>query len=398
MSRVSISEKQLGLVGGIMVALGPLSVAIYTPALPTIVADFGTSDAAGKLTISVFYIGLALGQLVCGLLADGLGRRNVALGFFTLYVIGAVGCLFAPSIEALIVARAVQGTGAAAGLVISRALVRDLFSGQASSRILNMMAIIIASGPAFAPAFGSVMLLFGDHQLPFATMVAHGVLTLALVLIFIPETVAVDLSRIRPLAMTRSMLILLRSRDFMWPALCTAGCAGAIYGQASILPFLLITQVGVSPQIFGAGMFLQSGVYMLASMWARFLMRSIPAEKLVPWGAGMVLMAAVALLYGTLIAEPSFWSVMLPVAFYAFGYAHAAPAVMTAAFASHPDRAGAASALHGFMQIGIGFSIGLLASVFATPSTAMGVLIGLSIVAGAGFALAWSSVNNHNAA
>src|SRR5690606_40003232 len=113
-----------------MVALGPLSVAIYTPALPTIVADFGTSDAAGKLTISVFYIGLAFGQLVCGLLADGLGRRNVALCFFTLYVIGAVGCLFAPSIEALIVARAVQGTGAAAGLVISRALVRDLFSGQ----------------------------------------------------------------------------------------------------------------------------------------------------------------------------------------------------------------------------------------------------------------------------
>jgi len=389
MSSPAMSERRLGTVGAIMVALGPLSVAIYTPALPDIVAGFGASDAAGNLTISVFYIGLALGQLLCGLLSDALGRRNVALVFFSLYVLAAIGCFFAPSIGWLIGARALQGVGASAGLVISRALVRDMFTGQASSRILNMMAIIIAAGPAMAPAIGSLLLAMGGSQWIFATMILHGLAVLGLTSIFIVETVGIDLSRLRPMAMIRSMGVLLASRAFLLPALCTAGCAGAIYGQASILPFLLISHLGITPQQFGAGMFLQSGVYMLASLWTRWLMRRFLAPQLVPWGAAIALLGAASLVAGTLWLEPNFWTIMLPVALYAFGYAHAAPAVMTAAFATHPERAGAASALHGFMQIGTGFSIGLLATLFPSPVLAMGVLIPASIALGALAGLAW---------
>ncbi|ODT81834.1 MAG: hypothetical protein ABS76_10295 [Pelagibacterium sp. SCN 64-44] len=389
MSSPAMSERRLGTVGAIMVALGPLSVAIYTPALPEIVAGFGANDAAGNLTISVFYIGLALGQLLCGLLSDGLGRRNVALVFFSLYVLAAIACFFAPSIGWLIAARALQGVGASAGLVISRALVRDMFTGQASSRILNMMAIIIAAGPAMAPALGSVLLAVGGSQWIFATMIVHGVAVLLLTGLFIVETVGIDLSRLRPMAMLRSMGVLLASRSFLLPALCTAGCAGAIYGQASILPFLLISHLGITPQQFGVGMFLQSGVYMLASLWTRWLMRRFPAPQLVPWGAAIALAGAASLVAGTFWLEPNFWTIMLPVALYAFGYAHAAPAAMTAAFAAHPDRAGAASALHGFMQIGTGFCIGLLATLFPGPVEAMGILIPASITLGALAGLAW---------
>lgn len=398
MSGPAMSERRLGLVGAIMVALGPLSVAIYTPALPTIVGGFGTSEAAGNLTISAFYIGLALGQLLCGLLSDGLGRRNVALGFFALYLVAAIGCLLAPTIESLIMARALQGAGASAGLVISRALVRDLFTGQASSRILNMMAIIIAAGPAIAPAIGSLVLAFADYHWIFVAMVAHGMLALLLVSIFIAETVPVDLARLRPLGMFRSMGTLLTSRAFLLPALCTAGCAGAIYGQASILPFLLISRVGISPQEFGLGMFLQSGVYMLASLWTRFLLRRFAAAQLVPWGAGIALAGALALMAGTMAMEPTFWSVMLPVALYAFGYAHAAPAVMTAAFSTHKERAGAASALHGFMQVATGFLIGLLATLFVEPAYAMGLLVGSSIIIGALAGLAWYHLDRQSGA
>ncbi|MBE7734098.1 Bcr/CflA family efflux MFS transporter [Devosia faecipullorum] len=398
MSGSAMSERRLGLVGAIMVALGPLSVAIYTPALPTIVGGFRTSEAAGNLTISVFYIGLALGQLLCGLLSDGLGRRNVALGFFSLYLVAAIACLVAPTIETLIVARAFQGVGASAGLVISRALVRDLFTGQASSRILNMMAIIIAAGPAIAPAIGSLMLAFGDYHWIFVAMVVHGMVALLLAGIFIVETVPVDLARLRPLGMLRSMGMLLTSRAFLLPALCTAGCAGAIYGQASILPFLLISRVGISPQEFGLGMFLQSGVYMLASLWTRFLLRRFAAAQLVPWGAGIALIGALALMVGTMAMEPTFWSVMLPVALYAFGYAHAAPAVMTAAFSTHKERAGAASALHGFMQIATGFIIGLLATLFVEPAHAMGLLVGSSIIFGALTGLAWHHLDRDSSA
>ncbi|MBJ7577848.1 hypothetical protein JHC09_08110 [Devosia sp. MC532] len=106
-----------------------------------------------------------------------------------------------------------------------------------------------------------------------------------------------------------------------------------------------------------------------------------------------MLVAALTLILGTVIVPPNFWTVMLPVALDAFGYAHAAPAVMTAAFATHPERAGAASALHGFMQIGTGFCIGLFATVFPSPALAMGVLIGTSIRIGSVFGLLW--VRNH---
>lgn len=198
--------------------------------------------------------------------------------------------------------------------------------------------------------------------------------------------------------MLRSMGMLLTSRAFLLPALCTAGCAGAIYGQASILPFLLISRVGISPQEFGLGMFLQSGVYMLASLWTRFLLRRFAAAQLVPWGAGIALIGALALMVGTMAMEPTFWSVMLPVALYAFGYAHAAPAVMTAAFSTHKERAGAASALHGFMQIATGFIIGLLATLFVEPAHAMGLLVGSSIIFGALTGLAWHHLDRDSSA
>src|SRR5918998_3161509 len=129
-----MTEMRTAVIGALIVALGPISMALYTPAMPTIVAAFQTTPAHVKLTLTVFFFGFAFAQLVCGPLSDAYGRRPVAIGFFSVYLLGSVVAAVSPSIEWLLAGRALQGIGVAAGTAISRAIVRDQFTGQSSAR------------------------------------------------------------------------------------------------------------------------------------------------------------------------------------------------------------------------------------------------------------------------
>ncbi len=377
----AISERRLSVIGGLMVAVGPLSITMYTPAVPQIVLDLGTTEAALKASISLFFAGFAIAQLVCGTLSDGFGRRPVVLAFFGLYILATVVALVAPTIEILLGARLVQGIGAAAGVSISRALVRDLFVGQQSSRLLNAMAIIVAAGPTVAPTIGSLFLMFGGYHSIFALMCLHGVIVSALVYFLIPETVNYDPGRIRFRGLSRTFGTLLTSRDFMLPTLAIAGVTGAIYGQATLLPFILISRVGLTPLEFGLGMFLQSGVYLIGSLSARHWLFRKQAIELVPFGLFLTGSGSVLLVITLFGGEPSFLGVMGPVAIFAFGAAHSNPCFMTAAFSAFPNTAGAASSLNGFMQLGVGFLAGMLAILIGDPVIAMGTIIPACVAA-----------------
>ena len=125
-----MSERRVGLIGGLLTAIGPISMALYTPAMPAIVEAFGTTEAMVKLTLTLYFGGFAGAQLVAGPLSDALGRRAVTYGFMGIYCAGSLAALLAPSVGLLMLARFVQGVGASAGVAISRALVRDLFEGE----------------------------------------------------------------------------------------------------------------------------------------------------------------------------------------------------------------------------------------------------------------------------
>ncbi len=149
-----LSERLTALFGALLVALGPISMALYTPAMPTLVAAFGTTVGAVKATLTLYFAGFALAQLVCGPLSDAYGRRPVLIGFLSLYVIASVAAAMAPSVGVLMAARLVQGIGAACGTAISRAIVRDSFTGATSARIMNTIGIFLAIGPALSPSIG----------------------------------------------------------------------------------------------------------------------------------------------------------------------------------------------------------------------------------------------------
>jgi DHA1 family bicyclomycin/chloramphenicol resistance-like MFS transporter len=370
-----MSERRVSLLGGMLIAIGPISMALYTPAMPEITAAFGTTASAVKLTLSAYFAGFAFSQLICGPLSDGFGRKPITLAFMGLYLAASILALFAPNIEILIVARLLQGAGAAVGVAISRAIVRDLFTHERSARIMNMMGIILAVGPAFSPVIGGlVMEAFGWHAV-FLVMVAGGLAIVLGTIIFMRETVVRDLSRIRPAAILRSYGALLTSRYFMTAALLIGCTVGALYTLATMLPFLLIDRVGLTATQFGLSMLLQSGSYFFGAVAARMLMPRVGSRGLVPIGLCFIATGAILLAVLTRMVEPSLATIMGPVALYAAGIAFVMPAMMTATVAPFPHIAGAASALAGFFQMGSGLAGSFVAVLIGDPVIAIGWII-----------------------
>ena len=370
-----MSERRVGIIGAVLAAVGPFSMSLYTPAMPEIVQAFGTTEAAVKMSLSLYFAGFALAQLFCGPISDGLGRRPVTVAFMLIYTAASVVALFSPNVEVLIAARFLQGVGAAVGVAMSRAIVRDLFAHEQSARIMNLIGIILAVGPAAAPTIGGLTMEFAGWHAIFLVMAVSGVGVALMAVFAMRETVARDLSRIRPAALLGSYGRLLTNPYFMTASLTNAGATGALYAQATMLPFIMMHRVGFTPSQFGLAMLIQSLSYLAGSLMVRSLLARFGAFRLVP--AGLALMALSAIATATLlrIYEPGLATVMAPVGIYAFGIAFITAAMTTAAMAPFPRNAGAAAAMMGFIQMGFGLAGGAVGALIGDPVVAMATVI-----------------------
>lgn len=369
-----MSERRVSLIGALLVVVGPVSMALYTPSMPQIATAFGTTEAAVKMTLVLYFGGFSIGQLFAGPISDALGRRPVIIAFMAVYLAASLAALAAPSIDVLLAARFVQGIGASAGIAISRAVVRDLFTSQASARIMNLISIILAIGPAMSPTIGGLMLEIAGWRANFVIMAAAGLVVVATAWLGLKETVIPDRTRLKPMALLRSYATLFANGHFMVVSLVISASVGAIYAQATFLPFILMNGVGLSPTQFGLSMMIQSGSFFTGSLVGRYLMKRVSAYRLVP--VGLALVAAGALgAFMLLFWEPSLLRVMVPVGFHAFGIALVMPAMTTAVLAPFARMAGAAAALSGFMQMGSGLLIGMVGALIGEPLWAMATLI-----------------------
>ncbi|OYX70301.1 MAG: Bcr/CflA family drug resistance efflux transporter [Rhizobiales bacterium 32-66-11] len=371
-----MSQNRTAIIGALIVVIGPLSMSLYTPALPALVHAFDSTPSAMKLTLSVYFCGFAFSQLLCGPLSDAFGRRPAALGFFAVYVAGSLVAAFAPDMTWLVVGRGLQGIGVAAGPAISRAIVRDQFTGQASARILNLIGTMLAIGPALAPTVGGAILVtFGWHPI-FFVMVAYGVLVVLLLAFAVPETNhRPDPAQARPARVFANYRTLFLDRGFMRMSLLIGFTLGGIYTLAAILPFVLIEKIGLSPTQFGFAMICQTGAYMLGTIVAGRLMKKIDAVRLIPVGLGCALVAAAGLVVVPPLFPHAFLGIMGPVALWAFGVAILLPGSTTLGLAGFPTMAGSAAALMGFMQIGGGFVGSVVASTFGDPTVALMLVV-----------------------
>ena len=370
-----MSERRVSLLSAIIVIIGPVSLALFTPAMPELVEAFSSTEGVVKLTLSLYFAGFAVAQLLCGPLSDGFGRKPVTLAFMAFYLLSSLLAIFAPTIDVLIAARFMQGVGAAVGITVARALVRDLFTSERSARVMNLITLLMGVGPALAPTLGGLLMSLFGWQSIFLFMAVAAIAIVVTVHFAMVETVARDLSRIRPRVLARNYAALLTDRYFLLSSLTQGAGLGAIYTQATILPFILMTRVGLTPTQFGLAMLFQSTSFFGGSLLVRVLMGRFGAFRIVPVGIVFILAGCVLLAVLLRVFPPSVLTVMGPIGFYAFGAAFVIPAMSTASVAPFPHMAGAASSMSGFFQMGGGLVGGLVAAGAGDPVAAMSTII-----------------------
>ncbi len=377
-----MSERRTSMLAALLVALGPVSMALYTPAMPALVEAFDSSQAAIKTTLTVYFAGFAVAQLLAGPLSDAFGRRKATIGFLVIYLLGSIVAALAVDVPMLFAARLIQGIGAAVGVTVARAIIRDQFAGERASRIMNMVGIILAVAPAMSPALGGVALTLSGWQAIFALMIGFGVIVSAVVFIAMAETTRPDASLARPARVVRSYRRVLGNAEFVSSSL-VVGCAiGALYAQATILPFVLIDEVGLTPTQFGVGMLMQSGFFFLGSLATRYAMGRVPARRLVAPGLLFIGGGSVALIAALALFGATFLTVMVPVALAAVGIAFVMPYMQVAGLRPFPEIAGSASAMMGFIQMGLGLLGGSVSALLGNPVLALGIVVpALAVVA-----------------
>lgn len=367
-----MSERRTAALGAALVAIGPVTMALYTPAMPVLAEAFDTSRSMIKLTLTAYFAGFALTQLICGPLTDAFGRRPVTLAFLLLYLASTLLATFAPTVEWMIVARTLQGIGAAVGISVSRAIVRDQFTGQTSARIMNAIGTMLAIGPAISPTIGGLTLEFFGWREIFWFMVVYGVVLMLAVALWMAETNRfIDRANLRPARLVINYITLLRDPRFLRPSLLVGFGIGSIYTLATILPFVLIDQLGLSPSQFGIGMMVQSGSFISGTLVTGRLLRRVEADRLIPYGLTGLVLASTAMVATHQLLPMSFLAVMLPVGLFAFSLATVLPAAMTTSLQGFPQMAGAAASMTGFLQFGTGILGSALAAWLGDPSLAM---------------------------
>ena len=379
-----LDERQTSFVSAVMIALGPLSLALYTPALPALVAAYHTTPAAVKLSLTVYFLGFCVAQLLCGSLSDAFGRKPIALIFFLLYFIGSIVAVVAPTIETLQVGRALQGIGAAAGIATSRAIVRDLFVGQTSARIMNRIGLLVALVPALSPVVGSLLLTFVSLSAIFVLMLAYAVVVIAVVLFMLPETNHnINRRYMHPVTMAQSYFTLLSDRRFIAPAGVMGLIFGGLYTMPALMPFVLIDRLGLTPLQYGVVMIFQTGALLLGNLLVGYLLRRMSARRLVPYGVGIIGFSGACFAVLHIFDSLSVIYVLAAASIWVFGIPFVSPGTMTSALSGFPQIAGAASAMIGFIQMGGGFiGSAVSAAFFTEPLTALTTVLPLAALMG----------------
>ena len=370
-----MTARRTSLLGALLTALGPVSMAIYTPAMPELVEAFSTSESAIKMSLSLYFAGFAVAQLLAGPASDAFGRKASTIGFLLVYLVGSVIAAMAPSIELILAGRLIQGIGASVGITVARAVVRDQFVGREAASIMNLIAIMLTVAPALGPTLGGLSLAAFGWKSVFLLMLGFGVISIGSVALFMHETTTPDRTRLHPARLLSGYADVLSNPRFTLASLVIGGSNGALYAQSTMLPFVLIGEVGLTPTEFGLGMLVQTGSYLAGSLVLRRVSHWISGHRAVVIGlcfsatGGIVMALSVALL------PPSFLSIMLPVGICTFGIAFVSPHIITVGMAPFPHIAGSASAMMGFIQMGCGFLGGLAAALIGAPLLSFGTVI-----------------------
>ena len=369
---------------GALTAFAPMSIDMYLPSLPTLSRVFATDIASVQLTLAAFFLGLALGQVFYGPLADRFGRKGPLYLGTGLYVLASAGCALAPDIHILIGLRFAQAVGGCAGMVVARAVVRDLFDAQESARTFSLMMLVMGVAPILAPLGGGYLLVWLGWRSIFWALALFGLLCFASVVLWLPETrPAGRAATLRVGAVLKRYAGLLLDRRFVGYALAGGFAQAGMFAYIAGSPSVFIDTYQVAAQHYGWLFGINAFGLIAASQLNRRLLTKRGAADVLARTSATTAALGIVLLIVAVTGVGGFVGILLPLFGYVASLGLIFPNAAALAMAPHGDRAASASALLGTVQ----FGAAALASVLVgqlhdgTARPMAGVIAGCGLLA-----------------
>lgn len=347
------------------VALGPLAIDMYLPALPMIGDNLSASAGEVQLTLSLYLVGFAIAQLLCGPLADRFGRKPIMIGGFVLFAIASIGCALAESIETLLAFRFLQALGGSAGPVLGRAAVRDIYTPREAARIMAILASIMALAPAIAPTLGGFMMVNLGWESLFLALGAYSLLMALVVAFGIPEPMKPEHRQSMAIrSLLRNYRVIGSDIRFIGYTLTNSLAFAGLFAFLSGSSFVLIEFFGVKPQYFGLFFACVVAGYIAGNLMAIRLGRRLMPDQILFRGLVVAVIGSLVMSGLALESVNSVWAIILPQMVFMAGVGMLLPQTMAGALASFPSMAGSASALFGFTQMTVAATVGVLVGYF----------------------------------
>ncbi len=371
---------------GLMSMIGPFSIDTYLPSFPFIAEGLGVELPALAQTLSFYLIAFAAATLLWGPLSDRFGRRRMLLWSLTLYTFASAGCAWSDSLSTLLFWRAVQGAAACGGMVIGRAVVRDVYQGAQAQRAMAHVMLVFAVAPALAPVLGGWLQAAFGWRSVFYFLTLFGGFAVALVLFRLPETLPVGARQsIRPRPVALQYLRVARHGGFLALVAVLALGFGGLFLYIAGSPALIFDHLGLAEGDFGVFFIPAVAGLMGGSFLAGRIAHAWSGRRIMLTAFGVLGAAALANLGAALWIEPNAFSVVPPLVLYAFGVALMMPKVTVMALDCFPAHRGTAAAVQGFMQMGFNALIaGALMPLVAPSLMWLALAQGVLLIASAG--------------
>jgi len=373
---------------GLLSCVGPFSIDMYLPAMPAIGADLGSSVAGVQNTVTAFFLAFGLAQLVYGPWADQAGRKRPLYAGLGLFIAASVGCLFAGGIASLTGWRFLQGLGAAVVMVVPRAIIRDLHTGHAATRLMALVMLVISVSPMLAPLAGSGVIAVAGWRAIFAVLCVAAIVSMAMTGLLLPETLAPD-ARVHanPRALVAGARVLFADPAFMGLTFIGSFGMASFFVFIASASFVYTREFGLSPTGFSLAFALNAIGFFATSQLAAGLGQRFGAARVVLWATGGFALCAAGLALALVMGGSGLALVVTGLFLGNACLGLVIPTTMVMALDDHGDNAGLASSLGGTLQMVSGGAVVVATGPFF-DGTALPMVGAIAVCALASFALA----------
>ncbi len=341
--------------------LGSQAIAtdLYLPALPSLTETFGGNVALAQLTLSAMLMAFGISQLAWGPLSDRFGRRPILLAGMSLFTLASAGSALAGSMEALVGWRALQGVALGAGVMVARAMVRDVFQPLDGARMMSRAMTGLGLMACSTGPLGSLLMDLGGWRALLGVVSVFGAAMLAVIAWRFEETLpASRRAPLNPAAIVRSWWRILRHPGFRANAALSISTYAALFTFLAAAPFVMIRVVGLSRMQFGLCMFTMSSMYIVGTFICRRLLVRYGLRRTVAVGGVLALAGGTGLGVLAMAGLQTWWSIMVPYWVFMLSHGISQPCGQSGSVAPFPQAAGAASALNGFLMMCVAFAVG----------------------------------------